>query len=83
MQMAKTSIAAVQLAKKGLPFIIVLANPATGQTYASFASLADIILAEPEAIVGFSAMRSLQEATEDPLPRNSQTAESPHATRIH
>ena len=76
MQMAKTSIAAVQLAKKGLPFIIVLANPATGQTYASFASLADIIIAEPEAIVGFSAMRALQEATEDPLPRNSQTAES-------
>ena len=76
MQMAKTSIAAVQLAKKGLPFIVILANPATGQTYASFASLADIIIAEPEAIVGFSAMRALQEATEDPLPRNSQTAES-------
>ena len=76
MQMAKTSIAAVQLGKKGLPFIVVLANPATGQTYASFASLADIIIAEPEAIVGFSSVRALQEAADDPLPSNSQTAES-------
>ncbi len=76
MQMAKTSIAAVQLGKKGLPFIVVLANPATGQTYASFASLADIIVAEPEAIVGFSSVRALQEASEDQLPSNSQTAES-------
>ena len=76
MQMAKTSIAAVQLAQKGLPFIVVLANPATGQTYASFASLADIIVAEPEAIVGFSSVRALQEAAEDPLPSNSQTAEA-------
>lgn len=76
MQMAKTSIAAMQLANKGLPFIVALANPATGQTYASFASLADIIVAEPEAIVGFSSMRALQEAAEDPLPANSQTAEA-------
>ena len=76
MQMAKTSIAAVQLAKKGLPFIVVLANPTTGQTYASFASLADIIVAEPEAIVGFSSVRDLQEAEADPLPRGSQTAEA-------
>ena len=76
MQMAKTSIAAVQLAKKGLPFIVVLANPTTGQAYASFASLADIIVAEPEAIVGFSSVRDLQEAEEDPLPSGSQTAEA-------
>ena len=76
MQMAKTSIAAVQLAKKGLPFIVVLANPTTGQAYASFASLADIIVAEPEAIVGFSSVRDLQEAEENPLPSGSQTAEA-------
>ena len=76
MQMAKTSIAAVQLAGKGLPLIVVLANPTTGQTYASFVSLADIIVAEPEAIVGFSPMRALQEAAEDPLPTSSQTAEA-------
>ena len=53
MQMAKTSIAANQLSDKGLPFISVLANPATGQAYASFANLADIVVAEPGAIVGF------------------------------
>ena len=76
MQMAKTSIAAVQLANSGLPFIVVLANPATGQTYASFASLADIIVAEPEAIVGFSPVRALQEAADEPLPSSSQTAEA-------
>ena len=76
MQMAKTSIATVQLARKGLPFIVALANPATGQTYASFASLADIIVAEPEAIVGFSSVRNLQEAADDPIPSSSQTAET-------
>ena len=76
MQMAKTSIAAVQLAEKGLPFIVVLANPTTGQTYASFANLADIVIAEPEAIVGFSSVRDLQEASKDSLPGGSQTAEA-------
>ena len=48
MQMAKTAIAAKLLNEKGLPFISVLANPATGQAYASFANLADIILASPQ-----------------------------------
>ena len=47
MQMAKTSITAAKLGAKGLPFITVLSNPATGQAYASFANLADVILAEP------------------------------------
>lgn len=76
MQMAKTSIAAGQLADKGLPFITVLANPATGQAYASFANLADIILAEPGAIVGFSPLRAIQASASQPLPRDSHTAES-------
>lgn len=76
MQMAKTSIAAKQLANHGLPFIAILANPATGQTYASFASLADIIIAEPESIIGFSPVRTLREAAGgDPLPSGTQTAE--------
>lgn len=75
MQMAKTTIAAVRLADKGLPFIVVLANPATGQTYASFASLADIIIAEPEAIIGFSPVRALKESGSEPLPDTSQTSE--------
>ena len=76
MQMAKTSIAATQLSDKGLPFVTVLANPATGQAYASFANLADIILAEPGAIVGFSPLRAIKESSSEPLPRGSHTAES-------
>ncbi len=76
MQMAKTSIAASQLNDKGLPFISVLANPATGQAYASFANLADIILAEPGAIVGFSPLRDMKETSRQPLPSESHTAES-------
>ncbi len=76
MQMAKTSIAANQLNEKGLPFISVLANPATGQAYGSFTNLADIILAEPGAIVGFSPLRVIMETSERPLPQGSHTAES-------
>ena len=76
MQMAKTSMAAMQLNDKGLPFISVLANPATGQAFASFANLADIILAEPGSIVGFSPMREIKETSKQPLPRGSHTAES-------
>ena len=76
MQMAKTSIAASQLDAKGLPFISVLANPTTGQAYASFANLADIILAEPGAIVGVAPMRTVKEASGEPLPGGSHTAES-------
>ena len=76
MQMAKTSIAASQLNDKGLPYISVLANPATGQAYASFANLADIILAEPGSIVGLSPLRVIREMSEGPLPSGSHTAES-------
>jgi len=76
MQMAKTSIAATQFAKKGLPFIAVLANPATGQTYASFGSLADIVVSEPGAIIGFSPMRAIKRSSDEPLPVGAHTAES-------
>ena len=76
MQMAKTSMATSRLSAKGLPVISVLANPATGQAYASFANLADIILAEPGAIVGLAPMRAIKEASDQPLPGGSHTAES-------
>ena len=76
MQMAKTSVAQGKLEEKGLPFISVLANTATGQAFASIANLADIILAEPGAIVGLSPMRLIEESSAQPLPRGSHTAES-------
>ena len=60
MQMAKTTISLQNHASKNLPFISILTNPATGQAFASFANLADIILAEPGSIIGFSPVRHLQ-----------------------
>ena len=76
MQMAKTTVAANRLNRAGLPLITILANPATGQAYGSFANLADIILAEPGAIVGFSSLRVIDRASALPLPLESHTTES-------
>ena len=76
MQMAKTAGAANRLNEAGLPFITVLANPATGQAYGSFANLADIILAEPGSIVGFSSLRVIKRASDQPLPTGAHSAES-------
>lgn len=75
MQMAKTAAAAKRLHRSGLPYISVLANPTSGEVYASFASLGDLILAEPGALVGFASLRTLEEATGKPLPEHSHTAE--------
>ena len=76
MQMAKTTVAANRFNHAGLPLITVLANPATGQAYGSFANLADIILAEPGAIVGFSSLSVIERASDLPLPRESHMSES-------
>jgi acetyl-CoA carboxylase carboxyl transferase subunit beta len=76
MQMAKTVVAANRLRDKGVPFIVVLANPSTGQAYASFANLADIILAEPGSLIGLSPLRTLREVSEKPLPLDAHTAEA-------
>ncbi len=76
MQMAKTAGAANRLNEAGLPFITVLSNPATGQAYGSFANLADIILAEPGSIVGFSSLRVIKRASDQPLPTGAHSAES-------
>ncbi len=76
MQMAKTSMAVNLLADKGLPFISVLANPATGQIYASFASLADVIIAEPGTLIGLAPLRVIAESHDEPLPPDAHTAES-------
>ena len=76
MQMAKTVTAANKLRDEGAPFIVVLANPSTGQAYASFANLADVILAEPKSLIGLSPLRTLRETSTIPLPLDAHTAEA-------
>ncbi len=76
MQMAKTVTAANRLRDEGAPFIVVLANPSTGQAYASFANLADVILAEPKSLIGLSPLRTLRETSTIPLPLDAHTAEA-------
>ncbi|MDP6454449.1 MAG: carboxyl transferase domain-containing protein [SAR202 cluster bacterium] len=76
MQMAKTTIAANKMNEAGLPYVTVLANPATGQAFGSFANLADVIMAEPGAIVGFSPFRVIKQASDEPMSTESHTAES-------
>lgn len=76
MQMAKTAAAAKQLHAAGLPFISVLTNPTTGEVYSSFANLADIIIAEPNALLGFAPLRLVAETEGRALPPDAHTAES-------
>ena len=76
MQMAKTVTAANRLRESCQPFIVVLANPSTGQAYASFANLSDIILAEPGSLIGLSPLRTLREVSDKPLPFDAHTAEA-------
>ena len=75
MQMAKTSGALARHADEKLPFISVLTNPTTAGVMASFASLGDVILAEPKSMVGFAGPRVIRETTHQDLPENFQTAE--------
>ena len=76
MQMAKTVTAANRLREEGTPFIVVLSNPSTGQAYASFANLADVILAEPGSLIGLAPLRALRAASNTPLPLDAHTAEA-------
>ena len=76
MQMAKTVTTANRLRDEELPFIVVLANPSTGQAYASFANLADVIMAEPGSLIGLSPLRTLKEVSKMPLPLDAHTAEA-------
>jgi len=75
MQMAKTSGALGRQAKAGLPFISVLTHPTTAGVMASFASLGDLILAEPKCMIGFAGPRVIRETTHQDLPAGFQTAE--------
>ncbi len=75
MQMAKTSGALARHAKARLPYIAVLTNPTMAGVTASFASLGDVIVAEPKAMVGFAGPRVIKETTHQDLPAGFQTAE--------
>lgn len=75
MQMAKTSAAIQRHGKKGLLYISVLTNPTTGGVTASFASLGDIILAEPGALIGFAGPRVIEQTIKQKLPEGFQSAE--------
>jgi acetyl-CoA carboxylase carboxyl transferase subunit beta len=75
MQMAKTSAALGRLAQAGLPFISVLTHPTMGGVTASFATLGDLILAEPGALIGFAGARVIRDTTKQTLPAGFQTAE--------
>ncbi|MDR0590776.1 MAG: acetyl-CoA carboxylase, carboxyltransferase subunit beta [Puniceicoccales bacterium] len=75
MQMAKTSLALGKLSRAQLPFISVLTNPTMAGVMASFASLGDIIIAEPGALIGFAGPRVIEETTRQKLPKGFQTAE--------
>jgi acetyl-CoA carboxylase carboxyl transferase subunit beta len=75
MQMAKTSGALALHHEAGLPFISVLTHPTFGGTTASFATLGDIIIAEPGSIIGFAGPVVIRETTHQKLPLGFQTAE--------
>jgi acetyl-CoA carboxylase carboxyl transferase subunit beta len=75
LQMVKTSSAAAELDKAGLPLFIVLCDPTTGGVTASFAMLADITLAEPGALIGFAGPRVIEGTIRSSLPEGFQRAE--------
>ena len=75
MQMAKTSGALARHAEAALPYISVLTNPTTAGVMASYASLGDIIVAEPKCMIGFAGPRVIRETTHQELPKGFQTAE--------
>lgn len=75
MQMAKTSAALAKLGESKVPFISILTNPTTGGVTASFASLGDIILAEPNALICFAGPRVIEQTIGHKLPPDAQKSE--------
>ncbi|MEI4769288.1 acetyl-CoA carboxylase, carboxyltransferase subunit beta [Psychrobacillus sp. FJAT-51614] len=75
MQMAKTSVALRRHSEHGLLYISILTHPTTGGVSASFASVGDINLAEPKALIGFAGRRVIEQTVREKLPENFQTAE--------
>jgi acetyl-CoA carboxylase carboxyl transferase subunit beta len=75
MQMAKTSALLGKLAEERLPHICILTHPTTGGVTASFASLGDVIFAEPKALIGFAGPRVIKETIQQELPEGFQRSE--------
>ena len=75
MQMAQTSVALAQLSEAKVPYISVLTDPVTGGVTASFAMLGDVIIAEPNALVGFAGPRVIEQTIKQKLPEGFQRAE--------
>ncbi len=75
MQMAKTSAALSRLSQARLAFISILTNPTTGGVTASFASLGDIMIAEPKALIGFAGPRVIEQTIRQKLPEDAQKSE--------
>jgi acetyl-CoA carboxylase carboxyl transferase subunit beta len=75
MQMAKTSAALAKLKAARIPFIPVLTNPTMAGVMASYATLGDVIVAEPGALIGFAGARVIKETTNQALPEGFQTSE--------
>jgi acetyl-CoA carboxylase carboxyl transferase subunit beta len=75
MQMAKTSAAVARLGEAGVPFVTILADPTFGGVTASVAMLADVIIAEPKALIGFAGPRVIEQTIKQQLPNEFQRAE--------
>lgn len=75
MQMAKTSAMLARMSEEGLPYVSILTNPTTGGVTASFATLGDIIIAEPRALIGFAGPRVIQQTIRQDLPEGFQRSE--------
>lgn len=75
MQMARTSAACAMLQRRRVPYLVVLTDPSMAGVLASFASLGDVILAEPGAVIGFTGPRVMEQTLRIQLPPGHQTAE--------
>ncbi len=75
MQMAKTCAALAYHARSKLPYLSVLTDPTTAGVMASFATVGDLIIAEPGAMIGFAGPRVIKDTTQSELPAGFQTAE--------
>jgi len=76
MQMAKTSVALARFRERSLPYLVVLTDPTMGGVSASLAWLGDVIVAEPDALIGFAGPRVIEQTIREPLPEGFQRSES-------